>query len=104
MDFTKMTVKERANYCQNIYDNEVNKELPKCSDHFLDNQDCGSICCGHCPGFEVCAKEKCRKVWINPRLVIDNPVGRLIYVVLETGELVSGSIPCIISEMYDDNE
>lgn len=104
MDFTKMSVKERAGCCQYIYTNERDTELPKCSDNFLDNQDCGSICCGHCPDYDTCEAEKCRKVWIDPRLVIDNPVGRLIYVVLGTGELVSGSIPCIISEMYDDNE
>jgi hypothetical protein len=35
---------------------------------------------------------------------MDNPAGRLIYVVLATGRLVSGSVPCIISEAYDDNE
>lgn len=103
MDFTKMSVKERAGFCENIYNKEDN-ETPNCSDHFLDNQDCGGICCGHCPGYDDCGKEKCRKVWINPRLIMDNPVGRLIYVVLESGELVTGSIPCIISEMYDDNE
>lgn len=104
MDFTVMTVKERAGLCQNIYDDISGKRLPKCSDFLLDNQECDSICCGHCPDYTTCGREKCRKVWIDPTLIIDNPTGRLIYVVLETGQLVSGSIPCIISEMYDDNE
>lgn len=104
MDFSKMSLQERANHCQNIYLEEGDKGVPKCSDNFLDNQQCGNICCGHCPDYTACGEEKCRKVWINPRLIIENPVGRLIYVVLETGQLVSGSIPCIISEMYDDNE
>jgi hypothetical protein len=104
LDFTKMTVKERSSYCQNIYRNEGDEELPNCSDHLLDNQDCGSICCGYCPDYTTCDEEKCRKVWINPHMIMDNPVGRLIYVVLDTGQLVTGSIPCIISEMYDDNE
>lgn len=104
MDFTKMSAKERASLCENIYYDEKGKGFPKCSDHFLDNQDCGSICCGHCLDYAACGEEKCRKVWINPRLIMNDPVGRLIYVVLETGELVTGSIPCIISEMYDDNE
>lgn len=104
MDFTKMSIKERADLCENIYNNEGDKGLPKCADHFLDNQDCGSICCGYCPDYATCGNEKCRKAWINPRLIMDNPVGRLIYVELETGKLITGSIPCIISEMYDDNE
>ena len=104
MDFTNMSVKERSSFCENIYHEGDDKGLPKCADHFLDNQDCGGACCGHCPDYASCEREKCRKVWINPRLIMDDPTGRLIYVVLETGELVTGSIPCIISEMYDDNE
>jgi hypothetical protein len=99
-----MTVKERAGYCQNIYKDKSGMEPPKCSDFLLDNQECDNICCGHCHDYTACSREKCRKVWIDPTLIIDNPVGRLIYVVLETGQLVSGSVPCIISEMYDDNE
>ncbi|MEG3069597.1 MAG: hypothetical protein HQP61_01810 [Peptococcaceae bacterium] len=104
MDFTKLSIKQRADLCENIYNNDRGNGPPKCADHFLDNQECGNICCGHCPHYTTCTKEKCRKVWINPRLVMDNPVGRLIYVDLATGELVTGSVPCIISEMYDDNE
>ena len=104
LDFRKMDLKERANLCQNIYRGDEGNKYPKCSDIFHDNQACGYICCGHCPDYSSCAKEKCNKVWIDPFKVMDNPTGRLIYVVLETGELVTGSIPCIISDMYDDNE
>ncbi|MFA4885291.1 MAG: hypothetical protein WC601_05890 [Desulfotomaculaceae bacterium] len=104
MDFENMTIPERADHCQNIYLKDGDKGVPKCSDNFLNNQQCDNICCGHCQDYLTCEEEKCRKVWINPRLIIADPVGRLIYVVLATGQLVSGSIPCIISEMYDDNE
>lgn len=103
MDFTNMTLKERANYCLNIYDDKEGA-IPKCADNFMQNQKCGYICCGHCPDYAGCNGEKCRQVWIDPRLIIDNPAGRLCYIVLETGRLVSGSVPCIISDMYDDNE
>ena len=69
---------------------------------FLGQPDCGGICCGYAD-YTTCAGGKCRKVWINPRLIMDNPVGRLIYVELQP-KLVTGSVPCIISEMYDDNQ
>ncbi len=104
MNYEEMTMQERANLCQNIYQDSGEAETPKCSDIFLDTPQCGSICCGHCPKYTGCVEAKCEKVWIDPRTIIDNPVGRLIYVELESGRLVSGSIPCIISEMYDDNE
>lgn len=103
MDFTRMTLKERANHCLNIYQEDV-KSTPKCADNFISNEQCGSICCGHCREYSNCKENKCRQVWIDPRLVMENPTGRVIYVVLETGRLVSGSVPCIISESYDDNE
>ncbi len=104
MDFAEMTLKERANHCLNIYREEKEGSAPKCADNFNANEQCGYICCGHCPEYLVCSEKKCRQVWIDPRLVMDNPAGRVIYVVLETGRLVSGSVPCIISEAYDDNE
>jgi hypothetical protein len=102
MVFTEMTLAERANYCLNIY-RPVKESVPKCADNFNDNSACGSICCGHCPDYNRCDREKCERVWIDPKLIMDNPAGRLIYVVLATGRLVSGSVPCIISEAYDDN-
>ncbi len=103
MVLTGMTLKERANYCLNIY-NEGEGALPKCADNFNDNLTCGSICCGHCPDYNCCDKGKCKRVWIDPQQIMENPTGRIIYVVLSTGRLVSGSVPCIISEAYDDNE
>ncbi|TEB12635.1 hypothetical protein Psfp_03713 [Pelotomaculum sp. FP] len=102
MDFTGMTLPERANYCLNLY-LEEGTAIPKCADHFNNNKTCGYICCGHCPSYTGCDLAKCKQVWIDPKLVIDNPAGRLIYVVLGDGRLVSGSVPCTISEMYDDN-
>lgn len=102
MDFTGMTLQERANCCLNIY-NEREGVNPKCSDNFNDNPQCGYICCGHCPDYAGCSEGKCKQVWIDPYRLTDDPRGRLYYVVLETGQLVSGSIPCLISEMYDDN-
>jgi len=103
MDFTKMTLSERAGYCLNIYHTGKGK-IPKCSDNFNENRECGGICCGHCPEYTGCGREKCRQVWLNPYLITDKPEGRLHYVVLATGRLVSESVPCLISEMYDDNE
>lgn len=103
MDFTGMTLKERANECLYSY-NRREGATSKCSDNFNHNQRCGYICCGHCPDYTACEEGKCRRVWIDPRRITDDPRGRLYYVVLETGQLVSGSIPCLISEMYDDNE
>lgn len=103
MDYTSMNLIERANCCLNIYYEDGEGATPKCSDNFNENQRCGYICCGHCPDYADCG-EKCRQVWIDPRRITDDPRGRLYYVVLETGRLVSGSIPCLISEMYDDNE
>lgn len=103
MDFTKMSLKERANYCLNIYNAGKEGEIPKCSDNFNENRECGYVCCGHCPEYATCSKGKCQQVWIDPHIITDRPEGRLYYVVLETGRLVSGSVPCLISEMYDDN-
>lgn len=102
MDFTRMSIPERASYCQNLY-REEGSAVPKCADHFNVNKTCGHICCGHCPDYENCDRVKCTQVWIDPKLVIENPTGRLIYVVLGDGRLVSGTITCTISEMYDDN-
>ncbi|BAF60854.1 hypothetical protein PTH_2673 [Pelotomaculum thermopropionicum SI] len=103
MDFKAMSLKERANYCLNIYYPEGKEMVPKCADNFNENEKCGYICCGHCPDYDACEEGKCKKVWIDPYLVTDDPKGRIHYVVLETGRLVSGSVPCLISEMYDDN-
>lgn len=103
MDFTNMTLKERANHCLNIYDDKEGA-TPKCADNFMQNQKCDYICCGYCPDYTGCNEEKCRQVWIDARLIMDNPAGRLCYIFLETGRLVSGSVPCLISDMYDDNE
>lgn len=103
MDFTGMTLKERADYCLNIYREDAEGTLPKCSDNFNDNKQCGYICCGHCPDYNGCG-QKCLRVWIDPGLLTSNPKGRLVYMLLETGRLVSGSIPCLISDAYDDNE
>lgn len=102
MDFSKMTLKERANHCLHIYKEGGEGETPRCSDNFNDNQRCGYICCGHCPDYAAC-EERCRLVWIDPLRLTGDPRGRLYYIVLETGELVAGSIPCLISDMYDDN-
>lgn len=102
MDFTRMTLPERASHCLHIY-REEGAAMPKCADHFNNNKECGYICCGYCPDYIACDLVKCKQVWIDPRLVIENPTGRLIYVMLGDGKLVSGSIPCTISEMYDDN-
>lgn len=104
MDFTKMTLQERANHCLNIYHEDREGAAPKCADNFNSNESCGFICCGHCPDYSNCNEKKCWQVWIDPYLVTDNPTGRVLYVVLETGRLVAGSVPCIISEAYDDNE
>jgi hypothetical protein len=103
VDFTKLTLTERANHCQNIF-REGEDAIPRCADNFNNNHACGLICCGHCPDYNQCEREKCERVWINPKLIMANPAGRIIYVVLATGRLVSGSVPCIISEAYDDNE
>lgn len=104
MNFTNLTMGERANLCLNIYQEE-GVQAPKCSDTYNENRDCGYICCGHCPDYADCTRGKCSRVWIDPgKVTKENPTGRIYYVVLETGMLVSGSIPCIISEMYDDNE
>jgi hypothetical protein len=102
VDFTGMTIPERANYCQNLYQ-EKGSATPKCADHFNINKSCDYICCGHCPDYKVCDRGKCTQVWIDPKLVIDNPAGWLICVTLDDGRLVSGTVPCTISEMYDDN-
>lgn len=102
MDFKHMTLKERASYCQYIY--TISPEsLPKCSDNFNKNEDCGSICCGYCPTYTSCTKAKCKRAWIDPAAVLPHPKGSLCYVVLGTGQLVTGSTPCLISEAYDGN-
>lgn len=103
MDFKKLTVAERASHCIHI-----SKQNPTgasvCSNFFVLNQGCGNICCGQCSKYDNCPKdEKCGQVWVDPYQYTKNPTGRTYYVVLETGEFVSGTIPCIISEMYDDN-
>lgn len=103
MDFSQMTRQDRAGCCLNFY-REEGAATPKCSDNFNENRECGYICCGYCPDYNGCARGKCRQVWIDPHKITADPRGRLYYVILETGELVAGSIPCLISEMYDDNE
>lgn len=103
-NFAAMTVKERAGYCVNLVVEGKEASVPGCSDHFNINERCGYICCGYCSDYAGCDEGRCKQVWIDFRLVTEDPRGRLHYVVLETGELVSGSIPCLISEMYDDNE
>lgn len=102
MDFSQMTLPDRASHCLNIY---LEKEgaVPKCCDSYNENRECGSICCGYCPDYRNCRRGKCRQVWIDPHKIMDDPRGRLCYVVLETGQLIAGSVPCLISEMYDDN-